>query len=360
MRAQNELGMRIARLIRAGGPLSIAEYMTLALHDPKAGYYATRDPLGADFITAPEMTQIFGELVGLWCAQVWHEQGKPSPARLVELGPGRGTLISDALRALGRVPEFLDGLEVVVVEASPVLAAKQRELLRGHQLPIRWVHHASEIAHDRASFLIANEFLDAFPVQQFVMTQKGWRERVITADGDQLSFALAPAPSSLRIPAQRGVATPGAVYEVSPAAGALVQDIAHGIASMGGAALILDYGHDGTGFGDTFQAIGQHRFEDVLNSPGEADISCHVDFGAMACLTEAEDVRICGPIEQGQFLLALGIEARLAKLAGKSFSSTDGEAVARLTDPRQMGSLFKVLAILPKNAPVPPGFMEAR
>jgi NADH dehydrogenase [ubiquinone] 1 alpha subcomplex assembly factor 7 len=358
MPVQNELGSRIARLIRNGGPLSIAEFMTFALHDPKAGYYATRDPLGADFITAPEMTQIFGELLGLWCAQVWQEQGKPSPACFVELGPGRGTLISDALRALERVPEFLDSLEVVLVEASPVLTAKQRERLRHHPAPIRWVRHASEIRHDRTLFVIANEFLDALPVQQFVMTQTGWRERVVNVDGDHLSFALAPAPLSLRVPAQRGVAIPGAVYEVSPAAGALVQDLAHAIASTGGAAIFLDYGYDSEEFGDTFQAIGQHRFEDILRSPGEVDLSCHVDFTAMARMAQAEDVRVYGPIEQGQFLQALGIETRLSTLAAKSPVAADAQAVARLTDRRQMGSLFKALAILPKNAPPPPGFAK--
>ncbi len=359
MAAQNELGRRIARLIHAQGPLSMAQFMTIALHDTKWGYYATRDPLGTDFLTAPEMTQIFGELVGLWCAQVWLDQRCPSPARLVELGPGRGTLVCDALRAARLVPGFLAAVEVVLIEASPVLAAMQRDRLGDCGVPVRWVGEMSQIAHDRPSFVIANEFLDAFPVQQFVMTDAGWRERVVTADADDaLSFAWAPVPASFRVPTQRGPANPGAIYEVSPAAAAVVEDIARGIASASGAALFIDYGYTAEGFGDTLQAVGKHRFADILGAPGEVDLSCHVDFGAMARAAQTAGAQVYGPLGQGEFLQALGIETRLSRLSPHCDVRSETLAVQRLTDPEQMGSLFKVIAILPQGAPAPPGFAK--
>jgi len=235
VKEQNELGRRIARLIAAQGPISIAQFITLALHDPRGGYYATRDPLGADFITAPEMTQAFGELLGLWCAQVWHEQGKPNPARLVELGPGRATLMADALRAARLIPQFLAALEVVLVETSPVLAAIQKETLRDCAATLRWVTSAADIARDRPQFTIANEFLDALPIRQFAMREKFWCERLVGLDDtDELAFVFAPAPWRLSLPPERGEPAPGAVYETCAAANALVEDLARGIAAEGG------------------------------------------------------------------------------------------------------------------------------
>lgn len=351
----NELGRRIARLIRSQGPLSMAEFMTIALHDRQGGYYARRNPLGSDFTTAPEISQAFGELLGLWCAHVWQDQGCPAPARLVELGPGRGTLMADALRALRLVPRFLDAIEIVLVESSPVLQDIQRDRLRG--APARWIRDASELARDRPSFVIANEFFDALPVQQYVMSPAGWRERVVTASaGDDLSFATAAVPRTFRAPTGRGAAEAGAVYEVSPAASALAQDVAHGIASNGGAALVIDYGHDGTGFGDTLQAVSAHRFAGVLDAPGEVDLSCHVDFGALAHVARIAGAQVYGPLPQGDFLRALGIEERLARLARNGEHGSETHAVERLTDPKQMGTLFKAMAILPHGAPGPPGF----
>jgi len=352
---QNELGHRIARMVRAQGPLSVAQFMTIALHDAQSGYYATRDPIGSDFITAPEMTQIFGELIGLWCVQVWRDQGCPERARLVELGPGRGTLMDDALRAARVVPEFLKAIDIVMVEASPVLAAEQSARLKSCGVPVRWIGDLSHVAYDRPSFIIANEFLDALPVQQFVMTEHGWRERVVTADTDNtLAFASAPVPPAFRVPPERGDAQSGAVYEVSPAAMALVDDIARGVASAGGAALFIDYGHEGQEFGDTLQAISRHRFADVLASPGSVDLTCHVDFGAIARAARTAGAQVLGPVGQGAFLQALGIEARLSGLC--PHGDMDIAAVHRLTDSGEMGTLFKALAILPQGAPNPPGF----
>jgi NADH dehydrogenase [ubiquinone] 1 alpha subcomplex assembly factor 7 len=354
MTDQNELGGRIARLIAAQGPISLAQFMTIALHDPKGGYYATRDPLGQDFITAPEISQAFGELIGLWCAKVWHDQGKPGGARLVELGPGRGTLMADALRAARLMPEFLASLDIVLVESSPVLAEAQKKALHDCKLPLRWVQSIAEIAHDRPHFTIANEFLDALPIEQFVMTEKGWCERMVGLDANgALTLALAPAAWTLAVPPERGDAAIGAVYEVSTAARAIVEDIARGIGRSGGAALFIDYGYAGNGFGETLQAVGKNRFQDVLTAPGNVDISAHVDFGAMARSAQAGGAKAYGPVGQGEFLDALGIREREKRLAVKTGMPF---ALDRLTRTEEMGTLFKALAILPKSAPTPPGF----
>lgn len=357
MNATPDLGSRIARLIEMQGPLSIAQFMTIALHDPDAGYYATHNPLGTDFVTAPEITQAFGELVGLWCAQAWHDQGKPPRARLVELGPGRGTLMADVLRAARLMPEFLAALEVVLVENSAVLSGAQKEALAKCGHPVRWVTDIGALEHDRALFVIANEFFDALPVRQFVWTDKGWCERVVAStDGRTLSFALAAAPALLSVPVERGEPGTGAVYEMCPAAIAIVEDVARGIARHGGAALFIDYGYAGGGFGETLQAIRENAFVDVLASPGEADISAHVDFSALARAARAGGAEAFGPVPQGEFLLSLGIRAREKALLRAQRGGMGSLGVKRLVDPDQMGTLFKALAVLPKRASPPPGF----
>ncbi|HEY3636634.1 MAG TPA: SAM-dependent methyltransferase [Rhizomicrobium sp.] len=334
--------------------------MTLALHDPQSGFYATREAIGAGghFITAPEISQIFGEFLGLWCAQVWQVQGRPAKPRLVELGPGRGVLMRDALRALRGIHDFLEGLELLFVEASPEFEQIQRKSLVDQKISMRWVRHWSDIDQDRPLFLLANEFLDALPIRQFVMTERGWCERVVTESGDALSFALAPIPTPLVVPAERGTAAQGAVLEVSQASESLVEDIGRTIATQGGGALFIDYGHASQGFGDTLQAVARHKHADILSAPGEADISAHVDFAALSESAQRGGARVWGPIGQGDFLHAMGIETRMRKLAtaNPTQSSDIEEAVARLTNPEDMGSLFKVLAVMPPNAPTPPGF----
>ena len=354
MTPANALGQRISRMIAMQGPISIAQFMTLAMHAPHGGYYATRDPLGADFITAPELTQVFGEMLGLWCAQAWHDQGRPERARLVELGPGRGTLMADALNAARLMPEFLAGIEVVLVERSPVLAAEQKERLRNFAGPVRWASNCSEIPQDLPQFTLANEFLDALPIQQFVKTKDGWCERMIGLDaaGD-LVLAVTPHALPFRAPAERGEAAEGAVYEFSAAAIALVEDLARGIAGVGGAALFIDYGYDGEGFGDTLQAVGANRFQEVLAAPGEVDLSAHVDFAALARAARGAGAHVFGPVGQGRFLEALGINRRWPTLEGDDRASS---ALRRLVSPDQMGTLFKVMAIAPGSTPPPPGF----
>jgi NADH dehydrogenase [ubiquinone] 1 alpha subcomplex assembly factor 7 len=353
------LSQRIAALIGAQGPISIAQFMTMALHDREAGYYATQNPLGTsgDFITAPEISQMFGELLGLWLAQVWHDQGKPKQPRLVELGPGRGTLMADALRALKLMPAFRDALEVVLVEVSPVLRKVQAETLAECGKPIRWIDGFDSSLADRPLFLVANEFFDALPIRQYVKTERGWCERMVTAGEDGLlTFAVVPtALSAGQVPANRDGAPLGGVYEMSATGEAILEDIGHTIAQRGGGAIIVDYGYDSPGFGETLQAVSSHQFADVLTDPGSSDLSAHVDFRALGDAAIRGGASVCGPIDQGEFLISLGIVERAERLSRNNLQNMTFE-LDRLTKPDEMGTLFKALAIVPKSAPTPPGF----
>jgi len=390
----NALGQRIAALIAAQGPISVAEFMMLANN----AYYAARDPFGAggDFITAPEISQTFGEMLGLWCVQIWHDQGKPKRKRLVELGPGRGTLMADVLRAARVMPGFLDDLEVVLVEASPVLRKIQGETLsafaraapphpalspaggegktweppspprsggegRGEGVvPFRWVNQFDSTLMDRPFFLLANEFFDALPIRQFVKTARGWCERMVTLDANcTLAFALSPVPApETLIPPDRRDAPDGSIYEVSGAAISLAVDIAHAIAHNGGGALIVDYGYDEPGFGETLQAVSEHAFATILDAPGESDLSAHVDFLALAAAAKVAGASVFGPTTQGAFLQNLGIVRRTEQLIAsrKPADLSLWTDVDRLIAPEQMGTLFKALAILPTSASIPAGF----
>jgi NADH dehydrogenase [ubiquinone] 1 alpha subcomplex assembly factor 7 len=356
----NALGQKIARTIASDGPLSVATFMTMALHDAQHGFYATRESIGAAgaFITAPEISQIFGELLGLWCVQTWCDQNRPARPRLVELGPGRGTLMADALRAMQIMPEFLADLDTVLVEASPRLAGTQRERLQAEGVPLRWVRQWADVPTDRPLFLLANEFLDALPVRQFVRTERGWCERMVALDDrGALTFALSPSVAPLTVPAERGIADIGAVTEKTPAAEALVADVAQIISDRGGAALFIDYGYDaGTGFGETLQAVGHHRATDMLSDPGEADLSAHVDFAAVT--QSAGRARAYGPATQRAFLSNLGIAARAERLSADNPARAEEIAtgVERLLNPSAMGTLFKAFALAPTHAPQPPGF----
>ena len=352
----NALGQRIARLIEAQGPISIAQFMTIALHDPQNGYYATRDPFGAggDFITAPEVSQMFGELLGLWIAQSWHDQGKPK-ARLVELGPGRGTLMSDALRVIKQLmPAFLSSVEIVLIEASPALTAIQKDTLKDSGASVRWAAQFADALADKPLFLLANEFFDALPIRQYVKTERGWCERMVVAKDDALDFALSPDTTPIDTDAPIG-----GFIENAPAATAIVQQISEVIARQGGAALIVDYGYDANaGFGETLQAVSAHNYASVLEAPGDADLSAHVDFAALANTARAAGAEPFGPVTQGDLLEALGIVQRAATLArGKLGTDSDiDRQLERLVQPDQMGTLFKALAIMPKGARAPAGF----
>ena len=352
----NTLAQRVAALIEMQGPISIAQFMTTALHDPDCGYYATHNPIGedGDFITAPEVSQMFGELVGLWCVQAWRDQGCPSPIRVVELGPGRGTLMADALRAASIDAAFLSSVDIVLVEASKTLRKQQAATLDAviSETKIRWVDQFDDSCTDRPLFLIANEFFDALPVQQFVFTERGWCERMVGVDKNgALTFALSPAPALMPVASDRGLPESGAVYETSPAGEAIVEQIAHVIASRGGAALIVDYGYGANApFGETLQGVARHEFASVLDSPGETDLSAHVDFAALARAVEQAGAKSYGPVEQGEFLCGLGIVERAERLSHNHLQSMQRQ-LNRLIEPDQMGTLFKALAVLPKTAP---------
>jgi NADH dehydrogenase [ubiquinone] 1 alpha subcomplex assembly factor 7 len=354
------LKARIAGLIAAQGPIGVAQYMTMALHDPEGGYYATRDPFGkkGDFITAPEISQMFGEMLGLWVAQAWTEQGCPKRPILMELGPGRGTLMADILRACKAAPDFLADMDVVLVEASPHLRTVQQETLKNSGACIRW-QNQFEAEAGRPLFLVANEFFDALPIRQYVKTQRGWCERMVTQKDGVLDFALAPAPvPSALIPENRAGAPDGGVYEIAPAGIAVGEAIAAHIAAHGGAALLVDYGYDRAGYGETLQAVHNHAFAPVLEAPGEADLSAHVDFTALGEAGRRGGAGVHGPVGQGALLGALGIAARAQSLAARNPASlTDlTAALTRLTGAEGMGTLFKAMAFLPGAAVTAPGF----
>lgn len=352
------LKKRLEAEIAAAGPMTAAAYVNACLHDPRDGYYATRPALGedGDFITAPMVSQMFGELLGLWAVQLWRLMGLHAPVRLVEMGPGDGTLIADMLRAAGRAdPGFLRAAEVWLVEVSEPLKARQRETLFQHAP--RWASHLSEIPEGAPVILVANELLDCLPARQFVRTPDGWAERRIGLDetGD-LAFGLSPAPSGF---APSFEAEEGALVEICDAQEQLGEAVGARIARDGGAALFIDYGRDKPGTGDTLQALKAHRKVDPLGCPGEADLTVHADFPAFVRAARLAGVEATPIRGQGDFLKRLGIQSRAAALV--SAQPDKGEIIARqlarLIDPDQMGTLFKAVAIHSPGLPVP-GFED--
>ncbi len=341
----------IARIARTG-PLSLADYMADCLMHPKHGYYVTRDPFGAagDFITAPEISQMFGELIGLSLAQAWMDQGQPSDITLAELGPGRGTLMADALRATKAVPGFHHALSVHFVEASPILRDAQAKAVPD----AKW-HTSVAALPDGPLFLIANEFFDALPIRQFVRDTDGWREKMVgVTDGDLALGLSASAPMALL--EQRLADTKnGDVVEHCPALPAIVLTISEKINAHGGAALVIDYG-DWVSQGDTLQALRAQKHTNPLDDPGNADLTAHVDFAAIA--ENAKPTKFSRLTTQGVFLERLGITQRaqaLAKGLSGDALNTHISAHRRLTHPGEMGDLFKVISIYPAGANPPPG-----
>lgn len=338
----------VKRQIEGFGPLSIADYMTLCLLHPDHGYYTTATPFGrtGDFVTAPEISQMFGEMIGLALAQSWLDQGAPSRFCLAELGPGRGSLMADILRVGKSVPGFLAAAEVWLVEASPALQKVQGDTLRGAN-----ARHVDQITAlpDLPLFLIANEFFDALPIRQYQRTKTGWRERVIGLKDNELHFGLGPEIADL------GMATPdrsvGELLQTAPAASAIMAEIDRRIASQGGAALIIDYGDQGIR-DNTFQAVQAHQKVSTLTDPGRADLTAHVDFQALA--EACVGVTHSALTPQGVFLERLGITSRATELArGLTDQALENHIAAhrRLTHPEEMGALFKVLALWAKDAP---------
>lgn len=344
----------LLRRIALDGPMTVAEYMTLCLLHPEHGYYTTRDPLGVagDFTTAPEISQMFGEMLGLWVAQVWMDQGAPALFTLAELGPGRGTLMADALRATRRVPGFHDSLRLHLVEASPVLRAAQVQALGGFA-PV--FHDSAADLPDQPLFLIANEFFDALPVRQFQRKGRGWAERMIGASDGGLVFGLAPPAPLSALDHRLADTGEDQIVETCAPARPVIEALALRIATHGGAALIVDYG-DWRSRGDTLQALRQHAYDDPLAHPGAADLTAHVDFEALALASQP--LRAAPMTPQGVFLERLGVSARADALAqGLSGARLETHLAAyrRLTHPQEMGQLFKVLGLAPESAPELPG-----
>ena len=358
------LEAELRRIIAADGPMSVATYMRLCLGHPVHGYYAMRDPFGrgGDFITAPEISQMFGELIGLWAAAMWQTMGSPAQVALVELGPGRGTLMADALRAARVVPAFAAAVHVHLVETSPVLERRQRESLAGLKVPISWYRDFAAVPGGPL-IVIANEFFDALPVHQAVKTPTGWHERMVGIGPDgKLTFALHPDPIPGFLTIASGLpanAPPGAVFEWR--SGDMAADVARRIAQHGGVAVIIDYGHGESALGETLQAVGRHDFADPLATPGEVDLTAHVDFAALAQTASDAGARVHGPISQGDFLRRLGIEARAAALRAKAAAAQAADidaALARLTGSgrESMGVLFKAMAFADPTLAALPGF----
>lgn len=348
----------LAARISQTGPITVAEYMTECLTHPVHGYYTTRDPLGAagDFTTAPEISQMFGELIGLFLVETWDNQGRPSPFTIAELGPGRGTLMADALRATARVAGFHDAMQIALVEVSPELKSMQSRALEGYEPT--WCDSVHALASMPGPlFVVANEYFDALPIRQFVRDGAMWRERMIGLDANTLAWGLAP-PTALPVFADRSDIADGGLVEWCEPAARDAATLGHMIAERGGVALVVDYGDWRTN-GDTFQAVCGHRFAAPLAAPGEADLTAHVDFEALAKAAESAGAKASDMISQGKFLARLGIVQRAEALAKRMTGDTLESHVAafnRLTSADEMGTLFKAMAIYPKSVAPPPGF----
>jgi len=347
------LAAEIRRLITIAGPMPVSEFMGLCLGHPQYGYYTTHDPFGVagDFTTAPEISQMFGELIGLWTAAVWHQMGAPPQIHLIELGPGRGTMMNDALRAAHVMPDFRSAIILHLVETSPALRRRQEQTLVDANMVVQW-HDSLTMIPDGPSIILANEFFDALPINQAVKQQDGWHERLIDVAPDgRLVFTASTEP--LR---HFGQTVPPAVREAEPDAifewrsDHAMLEIGRRLAHNGGAALVIDYGHTRSATGDTFQAVRTHQFADPLEAPGEADLTAHVDFEALMASAETIGARVHGPVPQADFLQRLGIDRRAAALK-KGGSDEQGAkidaALQRLTDrsERGMGALFKVIGL---------------
>ncbi|WP_122074029.1 class I SAM-dependent methyltransferase [Pseudophaeobacter sp. EL27] len=348
----------IAR-ITAEGPISLADYMAECLLHPEYGYYTTATPFGAqgDFTTAPEISQMFGELIGLSLAQCWLDQGAPAPFTLAELGPGRGTLMADLLRATRGVPGFHAALQLHLVEASANLQKQQAEALAGYD--VTWVDSVDELPR-QPLFLVANEFFDALPIRQFVRDGEGWREKRLGLAEGALCFGLGPEAPQPALEHRLLDTKDDDLVELSPAAAPISASLAQCIARHGGAALIIDYG-DWRSLGDTLQALKSHEPVDPLTSPGSADLTAHVDFEVLCSVAKGAGCAHSKVTPQGVFLERLGITDRARTLA----AGLDGEALEnliaahrRLTHPEEMGNLFKVLGLTPSTIAPPPGLNE--
>jgi SAM-dependent MidA family methyltransferase len=353
-----EIRQRIAR----SGPIPVAEFMAMCLYDPKLGYYNCRAPFGAagDFVTASEISQMFGELIGLWAATTWEAMGAPDPVLLIEFGPGRGTMMSDVLRAARTVPAFHRAVRVQLIETSPELQLRQRQTLRGvDDVWLRWHASINDVA-DGPSIILANEFFDALPIRQAERRSSGWHERAVAINaGGELALTLLPDPlADIDLPAAAARVRRGGIFEWRSDHFAV--EMARRVAA-GGAALIVDYGHVKSAAGDTFQAVRSHRYASPMGLPGLTDLTAHVDFEALGDTARKAGARVHGPIDQGVLLKRLGIETRAAVLQANAPEDKRAGIAAALdrlvgTGSHQMGSLFKAIGLSTKRLTELPGF----
>ncbi len=345
------LKQRLIDHIRDNGPMTVAEFMGACLYDPNDGYYATRPSIGgagADFLTAPEASQMFGELIGLWCAHEWDALAKPA-FNWIELGPGSGALMQDMLRATQRIEGMHDAASVILIETSGPLRSAQTERVPAAEWALRL-----EDAPPGPSLIVGNEFLDCLPIRQFVYGEDGWHEKLVGADeADQLIFGLSSA-----IPAPDSDDEIGAVREIAPALDVLIYEIERRLHEAPGRALLIDYGYVRPEGADTLQALKRHQKVDPLDAPGEADLTAHVDFARVAHLAREAGLDVAGPITQAQFLRGLGIEFRTEALSRANPEHADRLAreLRRLTHDEEMGALFKVICLSSPNLPAPAGF----
>lgn len=351
----NELGKILTAKIKKSGPISLYKFMKASLGHPEYGYYSRREPFGekGDFITAPEISQMFGELIGLWAVDVWFKLGNPTKFHLIELGPGNGTLMADVLRSARIAPEFSAAAQIHLVENSPRLKARQATALASYD--ISW-HDALPDIDGAPVILIANEFFDALPIHQYCYRESGWYERLVTTSENGFVFTLAPEPTSFdQIPA----GADDAIFETCPDGEEIISRISEHLFINNGAALIIDYGASDTLLGDSFQAVKGHGHANPLNDPGEADLTAHVKFATLKNIASSRDIFVQGPTSQGRFLERLGIEARhhmLSQKANETQKKKLDAQLRRLTSTSEMGTLFKVMALSHNMPAVTEGF----
>jgi NADH dehydrogenase [ubiquinone] 1 alpha subcomplex assembly factor 7 len=357
------LARKLMARIAAEGPIPVSAYMDACLNDAEHGYYRTAQPFGrtGDFITAPEISQVFGELLGLWAASVWQAMGEPQPVALIELGPGRGTLAADTLRAAKALPAFREAVWLRLVETSPALRAEQARTLASSGAT--W-HETLADVPDGPAIILANEFLDALPVRQLVCRSGRWLERCVGHDAEQGFYftegGAANVDTAQREPLPADPAD-GNISELRPSAAELLAEIARRGASGPQAGLFIDYGHHEAPIGDTLQAVSGHSYADVFDAPGQHDLTAHVDFRALARQAGVAGLNAFGPMAQGRFLLWLGLEARcqtLLRAATPEQQKSIMSGARRLADPTQMGELFKVMAVTAGLKQAPPPFGE--
>ena len=360
---QTPLEHLIRQRIRRQGGITVADYMSLCLTHPEHGYYTTRQPLGeeGDFITAPEASQMFGELIGVWAMACWQSLGRPPRLHLVELGPGRGLLMHDLLRAARALPDFTQALHAHLVEVSPHLRAEQRQRLASYDVPLRWHDDLPppEALADGPVLVIANEFFDALPVHHYERISEGWRERLVVEDAaGNLAFAATGTPlPSETLPQWARNLPVGSIIEIAPERQQYARRIATLLRHTGGAALVIDYGHATPGPGETLQALHRHRQVSVFHRPGESDLTAHVDFTALA--EAMAGLHVPPPLEQGAFLLGLGLRERLHALLANATEEQAARLVRgaeRIAGAQHMGRLFKALCAHTPDMPTPPPF----